>query len=239
MQEFKVKVKVISERDVFVCAKDIAQARELGINICSNIEKLKFSNDDIVKVEGTLITDSLFNGVNENCTTCDCFCNRIKQCIDCEKCELHCSECGSCNLDFDENKDFKQCLGCEYYCDICGVCSLKEDEIDDEDDYIDEEFELRKGIFTDYLKETIKEITEYASMIRNGAVSFSDDGYPVENMGVLRKALEYLSVYKKPLFLHCEDRSLSDKGSMNESNISTKIGLPGIHRSPEETAIAQ
>ncbi|MDD4527129.1 MAG: dihydroorotase [Candidatus Margulisbacteria bacterium] len=84
-----------------------------------------------------------------------------------------------------------------------------------------------------------QEISEYASMIRNGAVAFTDDGLPVANMSTLRKALEYLSIYDKPLFLHCEDIELAEGGSMNEGNISTKIGLPGIHRAAEESAISQ
>ena len=84
-----------------------------------------------------------------------------------------------------------------------------------------------------------QEISEYASMIRNGAVAFTDDGLPVTNMSTLRRALEYLSIYDKPLFLHCEDKELADGGSMNEGFISTKIGLPGIHSASEEVGIAQ
>ncbi len=84
-----------------------------------------------------------------------------------------------------------------------------------------------------------QEISEYASMIRNGAVAFTDDGLPVINMATLRRALEYLSIYDKPLFLHCEDKELADGGAMNEGLLSTKIGLPGIHRASEEVAIAQ
>ena len=84
-----------------------------------------------------------------------------------------------------------------------------------------------------------QEISEYASMIRNGAVAFTDDGLPVTNMSTLRRALEYLSIYDKPLFLHCEDKDLADGGSMNEGFISTKIGLPGIHSASEEVGIAQ
>jgi len=83
------------------------------------------------------------------------------------------------------------------------------------------------------------EISEFAAMIRNGAVGFTDDGLPLENMCTLRRALEYLSPYDKPIILHCEDRALAEGGAMNEGALSTKIGLPGIHRSSEEAAIAQ
>lgn len=84
-----------------------------------------------------------------------------------------------------------------------------------------------------------QELSEMVSMIRAGAVSFSDDGHPVEDMQVLRRALQYIHPYNKPLILHCENRALSDGGVMNEGRLSTVLGLSGIHRSSEEVSIAQ
>ncbi len=83
------------------------------------------------------------------------------------------------------------------------------------------------------------ELSEMVSMIRAGAVSFSDDGHPVEDMQVLRRALQYIQPYNKPLILHCENHALSNGGVMNEGRLSTVLGLAGIHRSSEETSIAQ
>ena len=83
------------------------------------------------------------------------------------------------------------------------------------------------------------ELSEMVSMCRAGAVAFTDDGSPVENMQVLRRALQYIQPFNKPLILHCEDKSLASGGAMNESATSTVLGLPGIHAVSEEASIAQ
>lgn len=83
-----------------------------------------------------------------------------------------------------------------------------------------------------------KELSEMASMIRAGAVAFSDDGLPLENLLVLRRALQYLKPYRRPLILHCENQDLTADGVVNEGAWSTRLGLPGIHPSSEETYLA-
>jgi len=71
------------------------------------------------------------------------------------------------------------------------------------------------------------EIAEYGEMVKEGAVALSDDGLPVENGQVLRLALEYSSMYGVPVINHAEDIPLRNGGLMNESALSTRLGLDG------------
>ncbi len=71
------------------------------------------------------------------------------------------------------------------------------------------------------------ELTEMAAMVREGAVAFSDDGLPIANAAVMRRALEYASMLKKPIINHAEDLDLRDDGIMNEGEMSLKLGLDG------------
>ena len=71
------------------------------------------------------------------------------------------------------------------------------------------------------------EITEIGDMVHAGAVAISDDGLPVQNGQVLRCAIEYAKKFKIPVINHAEDIHLRNAGVMNESVLSTKLGLPG------------
>ncbi|MCM8829382.1 MAG: dihydroorotase [Candidatus Omnitrophica bacterium] len=73
-----------------------------------------------------------------------------------------------------------------------------------------------------------KELAPYGEMVEEGAVAFSDDGDCVMDSLVMRRALEYTKLYKKPVISHSEDKNLSRTGVMNEGAISTKMGLSGI-----------
>lgn len=72
-----------------------------------------------------------------------------------------------------------------------------------------------------------EELTEIGSLVKAGIVALSDDGDPVINSDIMRRALEYSKPFGIPVISHCEDKTLSD-GVMNESRISTKLGLRGI-----------
>ncbi len=72
-----------------------------------------------------------------------------------------------------------------------------------------------------------KEITEMSAMKSEGAVAFSDDGIPLQNGYVLRLALEYAGMLNVPIINHAEDIPLRNDGVMNESEISTRLGLAG------------
>jgi len=78
-----------------------------------------------------------------------------------------------------------------------------------------------------------RELTEIGQIAEAGAKAFSDDGKPVMNAEILRRALEYTKMFNIPLISHCEDMNLSRNGVMNEGFISTKLGLKGIPRASE------
>lgn len=82
--------------------------------------------------------------------------------------------------------------------------------------------------------ETLAEIGE---MYEAGCVAISDDGMPVMNSNIMRRAMEYIKSFNIPVITHAEDKYLSDDGVMNEGRISTMLGLPGIPGSSEEIMI--
>lgn len=82
-------------------------------------------------------------------------------------------------------------------------------------------------------------LTEMALMIEQGAVAFSDDGKPIMQAAMMRKAIEYAKQFNKIIISHCEDPSLAAGGSMNEGKVSTEIGLPGIPALSEEIMVGR
>lgn len=78
-----------------------------------------------------------------------------------------------------------------------------------------------------------KELAEIGSMRFAGAVAVSDDGHPVEDSGLMRRALIYADMFDIPVISHCEVMSLAD-GSMNDGDVATAMGLKGISRAAEE-----
>ncbi len=84
-----------------------------------------------------------------------------------------------------------------------------------------------------------KELAGIAGMKAAGAVMLTDDGFPVDNPQVLRRAMEYARDHDLPLASHCEVKELSGKGCMHEGKISYSLGLPGIPNISEEICIAR
>ena len=84
-----------------------------------------------------------------------------------------------------------------------------------------------------------REITEMAELVRAGAVAFSDDGSPVKSAAVMRRALEYASMYAVPVIDHCEEPDLAAGGQMNEGWMSTRLGLAGNPDIAEAVMIAR
>ncbi len=70
-----------------------------------------------------------------------------------------------------------------------------------------------------------KELAPIAELVEAGVLGFSDDGNPVQDSGVLRKAFEYISMFNKVVIQHCEDKTLSQNGIANEGYWSTLLGL--------------
>ncbi len=93
------------------------------------------------------------------------------------------------------------------------------------------------GAITKGLKgETLSEIGE---LVESGCVAISDDGMPVMNSLIMRRALEYTKIFDIPVIDHCEDLNLSDGGVMLEGTISTALGLKGIPAASETIMVAR
>lgn len=84
-----------------------------------------------------------------------------------------------------------------------------------------------------------EQLAEIGEMVEAGAVAITDDGRPVESAGLLRLALEYASSFGIPVADHCEDRTLSRGGSMNEGLTCSRLGLVGIPNAAEDVMIAR
>jgi dihydroorotase len=84
-----------------------------------------------------------------------------------------------------------------------------------------------------------REITEMGDMAQAGAVAFSDDGKPVADSSLMRKAMVYASMFDRVIIDHCEDPSLFEGGQINEGHVSTLLGLTGIPAAAEEIMVAR
>ena len=84
-----------------------------------------------------------------------------------------------------------------------------------------------------------EQLAEIGDMTAEGAVAFSDDGHGVQSAGMTRVAMDYIKRFGAPLIAHCEDESLAGEGVVNESEVSTRMGLPGIPAAAEETMVAR
>jgi dihydroorotase len=78
-----------------------------------------------------------------------------------------------------------------------------------------------------------------ANCVRGGAVGFSDDGLPVRNADIMRRALQYARMLDRAVIQHAEDRDLAGNGVMHEGDVSTRLGLKGIPRTAEEVIVAR
>lgn len=84
-----------------------------------------------------------------------------------------------------------------------------------------------------------EEISEMGELVKGGAVAFTDDGKPVVNSILMRRALEYSRMFNVPILSHSEDKLLADDGLMNEGLNSNRLGLRGIPCEAEEVMIAR
>ncbi len=84
-----------------------------------------------------------------------------------------------------------------------------------------------------------KELAEIGDLRRSGCVAISDDGKPVMNSLVMRRAMEYALAFDLAVVDHCEDLHLAEGGCMNEGLISTELGLPGIPAAAEDVMVAR
>lgn len=81
------------------------------------------------------------------------------------------------------------------------------------------------------------QLAAIGEMVDAGAVGITDDGNPVMNSGLMRRAMEYAQAFDIPVADHPEDLSLSGQGVMNESLVSTRLGLRGKPNASEDIHI--
>lgn len=84
-----------------------------------------------------------------------------------------------------------------------------------------------------------EELAEIGDMVEAGAAAVSDDGLPVMNAELMRRALLYAQHYGIPVIQHAEDLTLTGKGVMHEGEWSTRLGLIGIPGSAEDVMVAR
>ena len=84
-----------------------------------------------------------------------------------------------------------------------------------------------------------KVLADIADMKEAGIVAISDDGRPVMNAGLMRRAFEYARTFDLPVVQHAEDLDLAEGGSMNEGAVSTRIGIRGQPACAESAMVAR
>ena len=84
-----------------------------------------------------------------------------------------------------------------------------------------------------------EELAAIGAMKAAGAVAISDDGLPVMNARVMRRAMEFARSYALPIIQHCEDLNLSAGGDMHEGARSVRWGLRGIPAASEDVMVAR
>ncbi|MCG8403261.1 MAG: dihydroorotase [Firmicutes bacterium] len=84
-----------------------------------------------------------------------------------------------------------------------------------------------------------KELAELADMREAGAAAFSDDGQPVMDAGLMRRAMQYCKMLGAAIISHCEDKDIAGGGVMHEGYYSTVLGLKGIPAAAEEVMVGR
>jgi dihydroorotase len=84
-----------------------------------------------------------------------------------------------------------------------------------------------------------EELTDIGALKQAGAIAISDDGKPVMNAQLTRRAMELCHEWDIPMIQHCEDLHLSNGGAMHEGAVSCTRGLSGIPRSSEDVMVAR
>jgi dihydroorotase len=82
-----------------------------------------------------------------------------------------------------------------------------------------------------------EQLSEFGELRSAGAVGVTDDGRPVMNGQLMRRALEYASGFGLRVISHCEDLDLADGGAMNEGPRATRLGLAGIPNACESVMV--
>lgn len=84
-----------------------------------------------------------------------------------------------------------------------------------------------------------KQLAAIGEMVAAGAVGITDDGHPVMDSGLMRMALEYAQAFDVPVADHPEDLGISRDAVMNESLVSSRLGLRGKPNASEDVHIVR
>ncbi len=84
-----------------------------------------------------------------------------------------------------------------------------------------------------------EQLTEMAQLAEMGAVGFSDDDRAINNLAILSRALRFAKLLNKTIISHSVDQDLSQGGCLNESHVSTRLGLEGIPSVSETANVAR
>ena len=84
-----------------------------------------------------------------------------------------------------------------------------------------------------------EELADMGTLKAAGCVAFSDDGLPIANASLMRRALEYTRWLEVPVVAHEEDKDLAGKGYMHEGTVSAALGCLGIPAAAEEAMVAR
>jgi len=84
-----------------------------------------------------------------------------------------------------------------------------------------------------------EELADMAELAGAGAIGFSDDGSPVKDPEIMRRALERSRELGLPVIDHCEEPSLIEGGQMNEGELARRLGLRGIPSASEEIMVSR
>lgn len=82
-----------------------------------------------------------------------------------------------------------------------------------------------------------EQLTDLSALKSAGIVAASDEGGPIQNSFTMMRAMEFCLQLDLPILAHCEDKSLSANGVVNDGEMSALLGLPGIPRSAEELMV--
>lgn len=82
-----------------------------------------------------------------------------------------------------------------------------------------------------------KQLTEFGMLAEAGAVAFTDDGLPVADSQVMRRALSYAKTFDLLISQHAEDLSLTGCGCMADGEVATRLGLDGIPDASEVVVV--
>jgi dihydroorotase len=84
-----------------------------------------------------------------------------------------------------------------------------------------------------------KELAELGQLVQAGAVGFTDDGAPVYDPELMRRAFEYALMFDRPILNHAEVRELTHGGVMHEGLVSLLLGLPGMPGAAEDVMVSR